>query len=204
MHQRKISFRTWRWCGLVCTHATTKRWTPVALNTSLQVWMDTKHHCCSASIYSLCACLHKQYILQCHRRDQGREGVRFPQLDPVLPSGKKRKNELLQPQLQWPCKHPQDSAQWNQLYSNILHSLSLPPAHSGPPTLTWLGCSLCGMDTTSRSALPSLVAAPSLTLPYTASATSLVLESSEYICVSCNVSMRWTLFGFRSLIVFHL
>lgn len=39
-HQRKISFRTWRWCGLVCTPATTTRWTPAALNTSLQVWIE--------------------------------------------------------------------------------------------------------------------------------------------------------------------
>lgn len=50
MQQRRISFRTWRWCGLVCTLAATTRWTPAALNTSLQVWIEhdfCKLHWCT-------------------------------------------------------------------------------------------------------------------------------------------------------------
>jgi len=40
MHPRQSLLRTWRWCGLVCTPATTTCWTLAALNTSLQVWTD--------------------------------------------------------------------------------------------------------------------------------------------------------------------
>lgn len=56
----------------------------------------------------------------------------------------------------------------------------LSPALSGLPTLTSWGCSSCGPDISSRSALLSLAAALNLTLPCTASATSLALENSEY------------------------
>lgn len=43
MHPRQSSFRTWRICGLVCTLATTERWTPAALNTSFQVWTSFQY-----------------------------------------------------------------------------------------------------------------------------------------------------------------
>lgn len=105
MHQRRSSFRTWRWCGLVCTPATTRWWTPAALSTSLQVRTDQisfKHHRCSKIFFFL-------WLLTntlCNRRGQGRKGIWFPQLDSVLSSWEKRTAELLQPQLQWACKHP--------------------------------------------------------------------------------------------------
>ncbi len=117
IHQRKNSLRTWSWCGLVCTPATTTSWTPAALNTSLQVRTEQisfKHHRCF-DIFSL-------WLLRntfCNRRDQGRKGVWFPQLDPVLSSRERRTAELLQPQLQWTCKHPQCRAQYVDLYHDM-------------------------------------------------------------------------------------
>lgn len=79
----------------------------------------------------------------------------------------------------------------------------LSPALSGLSTPMYWGCSLCGRDTSSRSVLQSLAAALSLTLPYTASATSLALENSEYIYMSCDVFLIVNLFWFRSFIVPH-
>lgn len=75
--------------------------------------------------------------------------------------------------------------------------------HSGLPTLMSWGCSSCGMATSSRSALQSSAAAPSLTLPFTASATSLAPENSEWIFVSYDVLWLVNLFWFKVFIVHH-
>lgn len=47
------------------------------------------------------------FLTFCNRRSQGRKGVWFPQLDPVLSSWEKRTAELLQPQLQRARKRQQ-------------------------------------------------------------------------------------------------
>lgn len=64
-NQRKTSFRTWRWCGLVCTLATTTSWTPAALSTSLQVWTEqiSFEHLIYLKTYSLFCTILKPHSL---------------------------------------------------------------------------------------------------------------------------------------------
>lgn len=124
------------------------------------------------------------FLTFCNRRSQGRKGVWFPQLDPVLSSWEKRTAELLQPQLQRARKRQQLRPQYVGFCCYMCSSafsffLSFFPALSGLPTLMSWGCSSCGMATSSRSGPQSLAAALNLTLPFTASATSVALENSE-------------------------
>ena len=55
MHRRQSSSMIWRWCGSVCTPATTARWTPVALNTSLQVCLGNTTDKSWKYVFFMCA-----------------------------------------------------------------------------------------------------------------------------------------------------
>lgn len=71
-----------------------------------------------------------------NRRDQGRKGVRFPQLDPVLSSREKRTAELLQPQLQWAGTHPQYWRQYSLLIYTVMCNTGFYSSVSSFPLLT--------------------------------------------------------------------